>query len=288
MVSVDVAPFRTVPDGPETIAFLPSEVEGLPWEAAGSIVIRAAVAVDGDQCRRLAGLPGEAPLQVVLEAWCDGTYWSTCAVDNVPDGAGTITLELSTPPGAVYGKVQHRRLLVLGADVPASSPDIASKRGSILASSAASTVTLSGEGGQFPTQVVDFASVRLAPDARWALRFRHESPEDPVLGTVSLLLNEAAPAVEILRGQGEASEDLQRQLGRELRRFLVAQIIREAVQDEQLDPTIDWPEHSVGDLMLGIVDRFTGGRTLGELRTMEKAERQAFEAVLEGAVPDVF
>lgn len=287
MVAINVAPFRTVPDGPETIAFLPSEIEGLPWEAAASIVVRAATTVDGDECRRLAGLPADAPLQVALEAWCDSTYWSACAVANVPEGVPTVTLELSTPPGAVYGKLQHRRLLILGADVPDMSPDVASRRGSILAASLTSAVTLSGEGGQFPTQPVDFAAAGLAPDARWALRFRHESPEDPVLGTVALLLNEAAPAVRILRGQGEASEDLRRQLGRELRRFLVAQIIREAVLDEQLDPTIAWPEHSVGDLMLGIVDRFTGGRTLEQLRTMAKADRQAFEAVLDGGVPDV-
>lgn len=287
MVSVDVAPFRTVPVGPETVIFPPWDVDGLPWEPSATVRISAPVAFDDAACRSHAGLPDDAPLLVVLEVWCDSTYWSAVDSVDVPAGAGTVTLHAEAPPGTVYGKIQHRRLLVLADDIEVESADVAARRGNILAASRNGTVTLSGEGGQFPTDPADFAAAGLDPDARWSLRFRHESPEDPVLGTVTLLLNESAPTVRILRGQDDAPDELRQVLGRELRRYVVAQVIREAVADDQLDPTVDWPEHSVGELMTEVVARFAGGRTVDELRTMAKAERQRFETVLEGAVPDV-
>lgn len=287
MVSVDVAPFRTVPVGPSTVMFPPWDIDGLPWEASARIRIAGPVSFDDAACRAAAGLPDEAPLLAVLEVWCDNTYWSVVESIEVPAGTGTVMLHAEAPPGTVYGQIQHRRMLVLADDISVESADVATRRGSILAVSSNSTVMLSGEGGQFPTDPADFGTAGLNPDARWSLRFRHESPEDPVLGTLTLLLNEAAPAVRILRQQDEASDEVRKLLGRELRRYVVAQVIREAVADEQLDPTVDWPEHSVGALMSEVVDRFAGGRTLDELRTMAKADRQRFEAVLEGAVPDV-
>lgn len=287
MVSVDLAPFRTVPVGPETVAFPPVDVHGLPWEVTAAISVTGTVVADPRKCREAAGLPKEAPLVAVLEVWCDDTYWSDAATTPLREQAGPVPLEVVAPPGMVYGRLGYRRLVALGADLDHDTPDIAHHRGNILAVSPHGSVNLSGDGGQFPTEVIDFATAGLVGDARWSIRFRYESLDDPVLGTVALMLNEGSPVVRVLRGREQAPDELQAAYGRELRRFVVTEIVRQAVADEQLVDGVDWADHSVGDLLAGILGRFCGGRSVRELRTLAAQDRERFEMILTGAVPDV-
>lgn len=287
MANVTISPFMTVPVGETTVTFPPPPpVTGLPWAPAQELIIGGDVALDTRACREMAGLPRTARLLVGLEAWCDETYWSALATKAVEEGAPTVRIELRVPPGSVYGRVGTRRLLILGEELAAMAPGVASRQGSILAASPSVFVSLTGDGGQFPTALMNFAAAGLPSDARWSLAFEHESLEDPVLGTVTLWLNEKSPAVCRLRSAEERESELSKNLGRDLRRFVVEQILREAVADEQLGETDHWPEHSVGQLLVRVTQQFAGGRSLDQLRTMARHERQQFEAVMQAAVPD--
>lgn len=285
---VNVSPFLTVPIEPATVGFPPAPtLGGLPWEAAATLEVCADVVADAKSCRVAAGLPVDAPLAIVLEVWCDATYWSTAVCELLGDSTESRRLAVEVPPGSVYGKISHHRLLVLAENLKGTPPEVAHVRGSILASSPDTSIHLTGDGGQFPTSIKDFAAAGLPGDAPWYIGFKHESPEDPVLGTITLWLNSGSPTINILRGEVAADPTLVDRIGRELRHHVVSRLIREAVADEQIADDADWPEHSVGALLTGIAARFSPGRSISDLRTLSKFSRDEFEAVLSGVVADV-
>jgi hypothetical protein len=288
MASVSVSPFLTVPVGPATVGFPPAPpVDGLPWDMSATLCVSADVVADTKLCREAAGLPFDAPLAVALVVWCDATYWSTTASKLLGNSIELHRLSVEVPAGSVYGKISHHRLLVLAEDVAGTPPEVAHRRGSVLASSPPTSIQLTGEGGQFPTSVKDFAATGLPGDAPWYIAFSHESPDDPVLGTVTLWLNNTSPTVKILLGVVPAERVLVERIGRELRQHVVSRLLREAVADERVTSNNDWPDHSVGALLSDIASRFSHGRSILDLRALAEHDRDKFEAVLAGVVPDV-
>lgn len=288
MPSVVSPPFHTVPEGPETIIFRPASVVGLPWETSTAITVTGDVHVDLDASRQRARLAADATLEVALEVWCDTTLWS--AVDVVPvEPGGQAVPCVVVPPGSTYGRLRYRALLVLTNPGSAPlSPRAATEPGSILTSGPIASEQLTGDGGQFPSEVVDFDQVGFPRDARWVLRMDHDDPSDPVLGTTCLLLNALAPGVGLLRQVNDESDARARQvLGRALRRYVVGRLVREALSDERYLAGEEWPEDSVGALVDGVTRRSMGGRSIEELRSLAESDPDRLELLVQAAVPDV-
>lgn len=285
MPRIVIPPFRTVAPAKDVATFLPAEVSPAPWDPLGPTVISGSVAADPTALKEQAGLHPGAPMVAVLEAWCDQTYWSrtTC----VPLENDVVELEVVAPPGSIAHEIRHRRYIALGEDAPLGNPRSATRAGSIVCTDAPERVVLQGEGGQFPATATPFAENGLPADARWMVQFDHDSFEEPVLGTVQLLLNSDSPAVALLQSMDEEGAAARAVVGAELRRYVVGACVRAAVATSDYPTDTEWPEHSVGALVDNILARYLNGRSIAELRMLRETDHEFFEALLQGAVADV-
>lgn len=285
--SVDVPPFRTCVGHVEHIAFAPVDVDGLPWDMDTQLQLTQRVSADVDAVRRCCGLEHGAPLAVALEVTCDQTYWTARAVEPLPDGdLADVQLNLTIPPRTVAGRLRIEAVGLLAENRPgAAGVRGATRAGSRVATSGRSGITLEGGADQFPTAVVSFAKTGRVTSARWTVEYTYDTPDQPLLGTVRLLLNGDSTDVQRLMSRTSDAQGDRSSLGADLRRFLLGDLVRQALSDSSFEDTDVWPEESVGRTVQDVLDRYMEGRTLNQLRALQTSDRPQFEQLLQAIVP---
>ena len=284
MPRVSIKPFRVAPPVDGGVIFMPPEITGLPWDMDVTLQVHATIAVDRGKMTAQCGLHEDTPLDVVVIAHSDTAYWTASGSLPVPPGGPhTIPLQLSVPSRTVADRLVLYRRVVLGADLDPVEGRVADRRGSILCDAPPHAVRLEGTDGQFPIDSVSFEHTNRSPSARWTVEYSYDSPEQPLLGAIRVLLNSAHAAVATLTEQTESLSEVQTLLGAELRRFVIADVLRQAVADEAFPSAQEWPDESLGHTANEFASRYCG-TTIEELRSLGVIDRSRFEALLDGAV----
>lgn len=285
--TVDVAPFHTCPSHVDHVAYAPFEVDGLPWDMNTELTVRSRVSVDVDALRECTRLPA-APLAVVLEVVCDQAYWTRRSVRPLPqEGSDDLDVVVRVPPRTVAGFLRIAASIVVAEPAAVDTGRSASRSGSVVSTSGRNRVVLEGGADQFPTAVVPFGTTGRVRSARWTVEYSYDTPEQPVLGCARLLLNSDSSDVQrMLARESADQDDLVGSVGAELRRFVLGDVIRQAVEDEGFDGIEVWPEDSLGQLVADVLDRYMDGISLGQLRAMRVSDRGRFEQLLQSVVPE--
>lgn len=287
MPRVDVPPFRRPRQGYE---FAPVDVHELPWDMDTPLRATTRVTVEADAVRASAGLDETAQLAVALKCTCDHTYWSSADVRGVPQNGGQISevaLDIKIPARTVAHVIEFTTIILLAEDVKPGGPRSATRAGSVLATGGARRVDLEGGGGQFPVEAVPFRGHRV-PGARWSLELDYDDPEEPFLGAARLYLNSDSDSVKLLRSDSSdpPSELVREVIGAELRRYVVATLVRSALDDDAVDDRNTWIEGSVGYVYRSMMDRYIDGMSPSELRSLRQLNSSRFEQLLEATVED--
>lgn len=289
MAKIDVNPFHTVPLDSDCVAFLPALVDGVPWDMDTTVRVEQLVSIDLPAFREACGLPPGAPLAATLEVRCDATYWTHTVVVPLDDSSNVpVTMRVNVPARTAAGLLRHQSAILLAEATPEHTARSATRAGSILCANAPSTIPLEGGAGQFPTDAVPFAATGREPGARWTIEYDYDSLDAPVLGCMRLLLNEDAPAVAALTGDDDPTDSnmaLTGQLGTELRRFVISDVIRQMIDDDRFDDDQAWAEGSIGELAAHWLEQYAHA-TVRDLRAAAHSDRSRLERILQSTVLD--
>jgi len=242
--------------------------------------------VDPAEVRSVCGLPEDARLAVALSVHCDLTLWSghstALAAGRDPiEGA----LDVEIPAGHGAGAIEAECTVLLAEDLPRVDPFVATVAGSVLYEGPRGREVLDGSGSHFPTDALSFAAAGRERGARWSVEYLYSSLEEPLLAGIRLLINTDTQAWRALNAS--ASDPLHQQVGTELRRYVLADMVRYAVEDEAFTSGVTWPEGSVGKHFDDIISVYGGGRSIEQLRTIRRTDRPRFEEALQALEADV-
>ena len=165
-----------------------------------------------------------------------------CSVDD--DGEGT-TLRISLESACLCNRIKTC-LYIYSSGGEIGGINLLS--GSILYREDA-TLQLEGDLGSFPVRSLGFSSHNLG-DGLWLVDCRAESPEDPLISSVTLLLNSDQPAfIEQLQSESEQTGFLRWTI----RADVMASALSWLLHNEQLcfDLNQDLPDGSLGAIAIG-------------------------------------
>jgi hypothetical protein len=171
-----------------------------------------------------------------------------CLPDN--DGEGT-TLRLTLDSASLCSRIRAS-LYVYSSGGEIAGINLLS--GSILYREEA-VLQLEGDLGSFPIRSISFSSHNLG-DGLWLVDCQAESPEDPLISSVTLLLNSDRTAfIEQLQSEAEQTGFLRWGI----RADVVANVLSWLLLNDELsfDTTMEWPDGSLGSIAM------TWLRTLG-------------------------
>lgn len=230
-----------------------------------------------------AGLPDKTVLR--LDLTCESSPTGlTRALDRttVPFGSKNLNIVLrGYVPGAFVGDgAQFYATLSIDSEPvgPVKSIAIARRKGQVLWQTKESVV-VRGTGAAMAVQSVDFASQGFAvrADAPWLLQCPVSDLERSAASAIVLYVNsknsDIKGALENLVAGGRTSPTAE-----EAYADVEAQLIRLAVDHDDLIATTDYPLGSIGRVLLDVVRRT--GSELEQLRHLREDKPDVFEATL--------
>ncbi len=285
MNRIVVRPYLTAPAG-SGVVFEP------PTFGAGELDINTPIDVavryllDPVRLRDDCDLPAGCALAVTLSVNCDMTLWSEHATVRVDDDtAREGVLEVRVPAGHAAGALEAECSVLLAENVVPAGPFVATRTGSLLAEGPRGREVLDGSGSHFPTDALSFAAAGREPGARWSVDYLYGSLEEPLLAGIRLLINTDTQAWTALNAQ--TTDALHREVGTEMRRYVLSDMVRHAVEDEAFTSGVTWPEGSVGKHFDDVISVYGGGRSIEQLRTLRITDRTRFEEALQALEADV-
>lgn len=274
-------PWRRLEDGSE------QELSGRfdDWDYSVPLSLASEVSVDVTRLRADSLLAEEDVLVLVAlwEASSTGIREVGCRQELPYDGDWTCELLVHLDGSLLGGVLTLERKIVLAA--PGRSPDpLAPRRvGSVILREARAEVTsvlLEGEAARFPTEVVDFAQLRIAePGALWYLQMSAGDLEQSALAALRLYVNGGHPAVQCALRQDDGVGELVRSV---LQWDVARAMIHRALHNE--DFVEDWggfEEATLGATLQQLVERIWPGEDAASLRARRETNPTRFEYQLQ-------
>jgi hypothetical protein len=142
------------------------------------------------------------------------------------------------------------------------------------------SILLEGEAARFPTEVVDFAQLRIAePEALWFLDMSGADLEQSPLSAMRLYVNGTHPAVQRALAHGDAIGGLVRSV---LQWDVARVMIHRALDnDEFIDDWDRFEETTLGATLQQLVQRIWAGEDAASLRARRDADPTRFEYQLQ-------
>lgn len=242
--------------------------------------------IEPAEVRIACGVPRSTAIAVALSVNCDLTLWSGHATELI-EGDAPIegALDVEIPAGHAAGAVEAESAVILAEDLPRTDPFVASVKGSVLFEGSRGREILDGSGSHFPTDALSFATAGRERGARWSVEYLYGSLEEPLLAGIRLLINTDTRAWTALNAA--ASDPLHQEIGTEMRRYVLADMVRNAVEDDAFTDGVVWPEGSVGRHLDEVMRVYGGGRSIEQLRTIRRTDRPRFEEALQALEADV-
>jgi hypothetical protein len=278
-----VRPYMTTSSG---VVFEPPTFGAADLDVHTPIHVATRYRVEPDEVRMACGLPGDCTLAVVLSVNCDLTLWASHATVRV-DGRDAVegSLDVEMPAGHAAGAVEAGCFVLLAEDLPRSDPFVASFEGSVLFAGPNAREILDGSGSHFPTDALSFDAAGRERGARWSVEYLYGTLEEPLLAGIRLLINTDTRAWTALNAA--SSDPLHQEVGTEMRRYVLSDMVRHAVEDEAFAGGVIWPEGSVGRHFDDVIRVYGRGRSIDQLRTMRRIDRSRFEEALQALEADV-
>ncbi|WGM21725.1 hypothetical protein QEH68_06010 [Paenarthrobacter sp. OM7] len=145
-----------------------------------------------------------------------------------------------------------------------------------------SKIVLEGDGGQLPILPVSFKDhgITNPSSSLWWLRVLSQDLHDPAAASLWMWINTDNPQLQPLIDHVDSDAgDLWMQI---LKMDFIRQLLREALSHAELDESRDYPEGSLGALLLGVVKLV--GSSLKEVRSKYGDDPGRVEADLQGVV----
>lgn len=283
MNRVVVRPYMTASSG---VAFDPIAFAMADIDVQTPISIATRFHIEPDEVRSECGLPEGCRLAVILAVHCDLTLWSGHSTIQV-EGGGAVegSLEVVIPGGHAAGAVAAECAVILAEPLARTDPFVAFAEGSVLYRGPQGRQLLGGEGSHFPTDALSFEAAGRERGARWSVEYLYDTLDEPLLAGIRLLINTDTQAWNALNST--ASDPLHRQLGTELRRYVLSDMVRRAVEDEYFTGGVVWPEGSVGKHFDDVIRTYGRGRSVEQLRSIRDFDRARFEEVLQALEADL-
>jgi hypothetical protein len=229
---------------------LPNEIDG--WDTGTDLVVRRLVRVDVDRLRSETHLD---PKDVVVTvSWTNSSTGMRDAVArSALPGNGICSIEATLPGARVSGIITVRTALCLGRRNDSTAPGVARLPGSVLAENVRN-LTLERDQQAFPVGEVDFAATRLPAEASWHLETSTDLTA-PFFGAFRVLINRRD--TELCKAVSRGVKDRRQQALLEELEGGVASLLLELALNMRPD-LVDgsaWPDDSVGDVLLRILQR---------------------------------
>ena len=283
MNRIVVRPYMTATSG---VVFEPPAFGVADLDVHTPIHVATRFLIEPDDVRTACGLPDGCRIAVVLSVHCDLTLWSDHATMLV-DGRDAVegALDVEIPAGHAAGAVEAECAVLLAEPLPRVDPFVASVTGSVLFEGPRGREVLDGAGSHFPTDALSFVAAGRERGARWSVEYLYGTLEEPLLAGIRLLINTDTQAWNALNAA--ASDPLHQEVGTEMRRYVLSDMVRHAVEDEAFTGGVVWPEGSVGRHLDDVIRVYGGGRSIEQLRTMRRTDRPRFEEALQALEADV-
>lgn len=283
MNRIVVRPYMTASSG---VLFEPPAFGVADLDVHTPIHVAVRYVVEPAEVRSACGVPEGTAIAVALSVNCDLTLWSGHATELI-EGDATVegTLDVEIAAGHAAGAVESACAVILAENLPRTDPFVASLRGSVLFEGSRGREILDGSGSHFPTDALSFATAGREPGARWSVGYLYGSLEEPLLAGIRLLINTDTKAWTALNAA--ASDPLHEEVGTEMRRYVLSDMVRHAVEDDAFTDGVVWPEGSVGRHFDEVIHAYGGGRSIEQLRTIRRTDRPRFEEALQALEADV-
>lgn len=254
----------------------------LDWNYFSDISVTCTVEVDLGAVRQCLEIAEDLTLAWVIVARSSVSPLITTSPPlEVCAGPQEVTMNI---PGTVLGGI-----LTLGLEMGVSSPS-SRKEGSSFAPNRAghvvyqnaTQIVLEGDAGQLPILPVSFSDhgVPNPSSSLWWLRLLSKDLQDQANAALWMWLNTDNPELDplIQQKESEASDVWMRVLKIDF----VRQLLREAISHPDLEEASDYPDGSLGALLLGVTRLV--GTSLEEVRSRYADDPGRVEADLQGAV----
>lgn len=283
MNRIVVRPYMTATSG---VVFEPPAFGVADLDVHTPIHVGTRFRIEPDEVRSACGLPASCRLAVALSVHCDLTLWSGHATMTL-EGREAVegALDVEIPAGHAAGAVEAVCAVLLEDELPRTEPFAATRRGSVLFEGPHGREVLDGSGSHFPTDALSFMAAGRERGARWSVEYVYGTLDEPLLAGIRLLINTDTQAWKALNAA--ASDALHQEVGTEMRRYVLSDMVRHAVEDEAFAGEMIWPEGSVGRHFDDVIVVYGGGRSIEQLRTLRKTDRPRFEEALQALEADV-
>jgi hypothetical protein len=275
------SPWRRLAGGDEHE--LPDRIDD--WDYSIPLSLTSEVTVDVTRLRAESLLLSDDPLALVAVWEASSTGIREIGCRQALPGAGECTFELLVHlDGALIGGILRvERQIVLSSTGASSDPLAPRSAGSVILREERDEVTsivLEGEAARFPTEVVDFAQLRIAePEALWYLDMAGVDLEQSPLSAMRLYVNGNHPAVQRALMQGDGIGELVRSV---LQWDVARTMIHRALDNDEF--VNDWDrfeEATLGATLQLLVQRIWTGEDATSLRARREADPARFEYQLQ-------
>lgn len=252
----------------------------LDWNYFSDIRVVCTVELDLGVVRRHLEADEDLGLAWVIVARSSASALITTSSPlDVCGGVQEVTMDI---PGSVLGGTLSVGLQ-MGVSAPSDSGStFAPSRAGHMVYQRSTQVILEGDAGQLPVLPVSFSDhgIPNPSSSLWWLRLLSRDLQDQANAALWMWINTDNPELEPLVTQrdSEANDVWMRVL----RIDFVRQLLREAVAHPDLEDISDYPDGSLGALLLGVTKLV--GASLDEVRSRYADDPGRVEADLQGAV----
>lgn len=252
----------------------------LDWNYFSDIRVVCTIELDLGAARRYLEADEDLALAWVIVARSSASpLITTSSPLDVRGGVQEVTMDI---PGSVLGGI-----LTVGLQMGVSAP---SRSGSSFAPSraghvvyqSATQVILEGDAGQLPILPVSFSDhgIPNPSSSLWWLRLLSRDLQDQANAALWMWINTDNPELDpLVRQRDSEANDVWMRV---LKIDFVRQLLREAIAHPDLEDTSDYPDGSLGALLLGVTRLV--GTSLDEVRSRYTDDPGRVEADLQGAV----
>ena len=191
-------------------------------------------------------------------------------------GTGPFRLEIEVPAGTLADSVVLSAHLVLRSATGPSTPGVAHRPGSRLASGARHPLLLEGTGARFPADAASFRAMGL-PTSIWALSTHAESLDSLFAASTRLWINTDLPQTERLL-MADTDSRLLRFLQIDIARHLL-RVASSLVTDVE-DLEDEWEEGSLGDAVSTLAESALHS-DLASMMELVRSDPQWLEGLLQ-------
>lgn len=301
MARAETLPYRTIREDRVRSFWYEGEVESdkaLPeavpgWDPATCIAVTVAADIDIDGALSDLGLDKSTPLVVGLTWSSAGTRMRGLGVrrpiTSTDASTQEFTLTCEIPGEHLAESVDVSLLIALGAASNFTDPLAPSRPGARLWEQT-HTVTLSGSGGRFPMQWVDFGEIALPEGAAWYLDWDPSDLHRRAGNGICLYLNSGH---DRLRDALEASDPEEKdQLLFDFLRFDVGRsLIVGALLNEDLNvDRSKFEDSTLGDIVCRLIETLFHDYELSSLMQKAREDRSRMDALLQErlGLPEAF